>query len=275
MQFHLTLPYLIGLPFLGMGVAIIGTTAGLGGGFILIPILFILFPETDSATIASISLSVVFLNALSATAANVRARRIDVRTAWLLLVGAVPAAALGAYVAGEVDRESFELYFAIMLLAGAVYTIWRASRRAEDNRPDHAPNREIRERRGPVFRFYVNSLLAGVISPTAGFVSSFFGIGGGVVHVPAMTFILKIPARVATATSLLVLVPTSVTGILTHIVAGQYTEGWRRAGLLGLGVIVGAQIGVWLSGRINQRAVMAVLALGILAVGLRQLAAAV
>ncbi len=270
-HFELTWPYIVGLPFLGMGVAILGTMIGLGGGFILVPVLLILFPQTSPAAIAAISLSVVFLNATSATAGNIRARRIDFKTAGLLVGGAIPAAVMGSLVSGHISRDRFEVYFAVMLIGGAVYTFWRAARAAYSDGPVHAPNRNIHERRGPVYRFYVSSVLAGIISPAAGFTSSFFGIGGGVVHVPTMTFILNIPPRVATATSLFVLVPTSLTGILTHISTGQYTEGWRRAGLLGVGALVGAQVGVYLGARVNQRLVITVLAVALLAVGLREL----
>ncbi|MDP6102323.1 MAG: sulfite exporter TauE/SafE family protein, partial [Dehalococcoidia bacterium] len=137
----------------------------------------------------------------------------------------------------------------------------------------HEPNREIRERKGLTYRFYVNGLLTGIVSPVAGFMSSFFGIGGGVVHMPALVYIMKIPTRVASATTLAVLVPTSFAGILSHILAGQFDEGWRRAGLLGIGALVGGQLGVYLGRRVNQRVILFILSLGLVAVGIRQLLA--
>ncbi len=88
---------------------------------------------------------------------------------------------------------------------------------------------------------------------------------------PAMMFILKIPPRVAGATSLLVLIPTSLAAVLTQVVGGQMHEGWRRAGLLGGGALIGAQVGVFLSTRINQRLLLVILSLGLAAVGIRQL----
>jgi uncharacterized membrane protein YfcA len=86
-----------------------------------------------------------------------------------------------------------------------------------------------------------------------------------------MIFILKIPARVAMATSLLVLVPTSLAAVLTHVVEGQFHEGWRRAGLIGAGALVGAQLGLVFSSKVNQRGVLVLLSLGLLAVGARQI----
>ncbi len=274
MPFQLIPLYIALLPLLGAAVATLGTVLGLGGGFILIPILIILFPEASPATLISISLTVVFLNAASATVGNIRARRIDFRTALLLTVGAIPASVAGATASRFVSRQHFESLFGILLVLGALYILWRSRKtRPQDLEVRHDPNREIHERRGPIFRFYVNGLLAGVISPIAGFISSFFGIGGGVIHVPALTFILKVPLRVASATSLLVLVVTSLSAILTLFLSGAIDEGWRRAGLLGLGALAGAQLGVYLSTRINPKGVLLLLAIAMAMVGTRQLVA--
>lgn len=265
--------YLVMLPLLGCAVGTLGTLVGLGGGFLLVPVLILMFPTADPATIAFISLSVVVLNAASGTVGNIRAKRIDAKTAALLMAGAIPAAIGGATVARLVSRQQFEAAFGAMLLLGGGYILWRAMHAMRDQAPLHEPNRFIAERRGPMYRFYVNGLMAAVISPAAGFVSSFFGIGGGILQVPAMAFILRMPLRVASATSLLVLVPTALTGIATHIATGQIHEGWRRAGLLGLGALVGAQLGVYFAGRVNPRAVLIVLGFALFIAGARQLAA--
>lgn len=275
LPYELTWVYILLLPPLGLVLSAMGTVVGLGGGFVLVPTLILLFPEASPATLSSISLSVVFLNALSATIGHLRAGRIDLRTASLLAAGAIPAAIAGAFAASKVSRERFDLLFGIMLFLGAGYVLWKALRSATPVTAGHAPNREIHERRGPVYRFYVNTLMAGIISPVGGFISSFFGIGGGVIHVPAMTFILKMPPRVVSATALFVLVPTSLAGVLARVASGEYHEGWRRAGLLGLGAIVGAQVGIYLSTRVNQRIILSVLAVAMFLVGARQLLAGV
>ncbi|MDA0988004.1 MAG: sulfite exporter TauE/SafE family protein [Chloroflexi bacterium] len=272
MPFEMTPFYVIFLPLLGMAVATLGTLVGLGGGFILVPILLFLFPEASASTVSSISLTVVFLNAASATISNYRSRRIDFKTAALLGIGAIPAAVLGAMAASRVTRNNFEVYMGIMLILGAVYVLWRSTKAAALRvNLIHTPNREIQERRGPTYRFYINTIMAAGISPVSGFVSSFFGIGGGVVNVPAMTFILKMPARLVAPTAMLLLVLTSSSSLFTRIVTNQYEEGWRRAALLGLGALVGAQIGIYLSSRVNQRVVLVILAASMILVGVRQL----
>ena len=66
MGFDVVAHHLILLPIIGLLVATLGTLVGLGGGFILVPILLIMFPEASASTISSISLTVIFLNAVSA-----------------------------------------------------------------------------------------------------------------------------------------------------------------------------------------------------------------
>jgi hypothetical protein len=276
MPFELTPYHIILLPLLGVAVSTLGTLLGLGGGFVLVPILLLLFPEASASTISSISLSVVFLNAASATVANYRASRIDFKTAALIAIGAIPAAVFGAIAASKVDRGDFEVYMGIMLILGAVYVLWRSTRAAAlQGNPLHTPNREIRERRGRTYSFYVSNIMAAGSSPVSGFVSGFFGIGGGVVTVPVLTFIIKIPTRVVVPTALLVLVLSSSSALITRIVTDQYQEGWRRAGLLGLGALVGAQIGIYLSSRVNQRVVLVILSGAMTLVGVRQIVAGV
>ena len=213
------------------------------------------------------------MNAVSATVSNVGARRIDHRTALLMSFGAVPAAIIGSMVVGNVSRDTFQAAFGVLLLVGAGYILWRSTTANPDVDTLHEPNRQIREKKGPIYRFYVNELLTGIVSPIAGFMSSFFGIGGGVVHMPALVYLIKIPTRVASATTLMVLIPTSFVGILSHVLAGQFDEGWRRAGLLGLGTLVVGQLGVYLGKRVNQRVILFILSMGLAAVGLRQLLA--
>lgn len=274
-MYPLTLMHVLLLPLLGMVLAAVGTLVGLGGGFVLVPVLFILLPEASPGTITSISLTIVFLNAASATAGNLRARRIDMRTAALLTMGAIPAAVVGALASRVVSRERFEMLFGVLLVFGAVYVFWRGLKAASlPIQARRQPNRQIQERKGPLHEFYVNTLMAWVISPVAGFVAGFFGIGGGVIHVPAMTFILKIPPRVAGATALFVLLPTSLAGLLTRVASDQFTEGWRQAGLLGLGALVGAQVGLYLSARVNQRVVLFLLAVAMVMAGVGQVLAA-
>ncbi len=272
MSYELTVLHLVMLPLVGAAVAAMGTLVGLGGGFVLVPLLLFMFPDESPAVISSISLTVVFLNAASATVSHYRERRIDFKTAGLLAIGGIPAAAVGAIAASRVTRDAFEVYMGIVLILGAVYVLWRSTRAVElQGDVEHQPNREIRERMGRTYRFYVSTLMAAGISPVSGYISSFFGIGGGVVNVPAMTFLLRMPPRVVAPTAMLLLVVTSSSSLITRIATGQFDDGWRRAALLGVGALVGAQIGIYLRSRVDHRIVLVILAASMILVGSRQL----
>jgi uncharacterized membrane protein YfcA len=107
-------------------------------------------------------------------------------------------------------------------------------------------------------------------------VSSFLGIGGGVIHVPLLVRALGFPTHIATATSHFVLAVMSGAGALTHVVTGSFAHGHgvRRAAALSVGVVAGAQVGAHLSLRLRGRVIEVLLAVALLALAARLLAAA-
>jgi len=104
-----------------------------------------------------------------------------------------------------------------------------------------------------------------------GYVSSFLGIGGGIVHVPVLAQWLGYPVHVATATSHFTLALMALTGTVAHVAAGSFSHGVRRAVILSLAVVVGAQLGARLSTRIHGQWLMRALAVSLVFVGLRVL----
>ncbi len=274
MPAHLTVFHLIFLPVLGIVTGAAGAIVGVGGGFILVPVLLFLFPESSPATITSISLAVILLNAGSGTLGYLRQRWVDIRTGLVLTATAVPASVAGALATGLVSRKDFELIFGSAMVRGAFYILGRSTARQTVDQPSRkVPNRVMRDCQDVTYSFHVDQKLAALISPVAGFVASFLGIGGGVIHMPALVLLLRMPARIAAATTLFVLVFTSLSGVLVHVAAGQFHYGWRRAGLLGIGVLIGAYVGTHLASRVNPRVLMVVLSIGLIAAGVRQVVA--
>ncbi len=88
---------------------------------------------------------------------------------------------------------------------------------------------------------------------------------------PAMVALMKIPPPIAAGTSHFVLVFAALTGVLTHVFLGEFTAGWRRAGLIGGGVVIGAQIGVLLARRINPGMLVICLSAAMVVLGVRQI----
>jgi uncharacterized membrane protein YfcA len=101
----------------------------------------------------------------------------------------------------------------------------------------------------------------GLVSTAFGFLSSFLGIGGGILYVPALVYLLRVPVHVATATSLFVLMIAAFTGSVTHFVTGPFHAGTGGAVALSIGAILGAQAGAMLSQKIHGEWIMRSLAL--------------
>jgi hypothetical protein len=113
--------------------------------------------------------------------------------------------------------------------------------------------------------------LGAILSVFVGIMSSFLGIGGGVVHVPLLVAILGFPTHVATATSHFVLAWMTLVATVTHLVSGTFAHliGLRRAASISVGVVIGAQAGARLSDRLSGRLIQRLLAAGLLVLGIR------
>jgi hypothetical protein len=113
-----------------------------------------------------------------------------------------------------------------------------------------------------------NKLRAGALySLGVGFLSSFLGIGGGVIHVPLLVRALGFPVHAATATSHFVLAIMAGTGTLTHVALGSFAHGHglRRTAALSVGVVAGAQLGAHVSLRLRGAVIQWLLASALVA----------
>ena len=107
-------------------------------------------------------------------------------------------------------------------------------------------------------------LFAGVI---VGLLSALFGVGGGILMVPFMVFILSLNQHVAEGTSLLVIVPTAIAGVISHHRRGYIS--YRTAIILALGGIGGAYLGAEVALRLDAGVLQAVFSGVLLVTGLR------
>ena len=97
------------LVLLGFAVGAFGTLVGAGGGFILAPVLLVLYPHDSAETLSSISIAVVFFNALSGSLAYARQRRIDLRVGGILGAATLPGSIAGALLVSRVPRHAFDV----------------------------------------------------------------------------------------------------------------------------------------------------------------------
>ena len=258
---------------LGIGVGCYGTLIGAGGGFVLMPVLLLLYPDQGADLLTSISLAVVFFNALSGSEAYALLKRIDYRSGAMFSAATIPGAVLGALNTSGVPRRLFDPIFAVILLAGAAFLGWNPGKEKFSGksfgRGYHNATRRLTDAHGIGYEYEFNWFLGVAISIIVGYVSSFLGIGGGIIHVPALTYFLNFPIHVATATSHFILAIMALTGTVVHILTGSFTNGVHRTVALAIGVVLGAQIGARLSDRIRGSWIIRALAIALGIAGLR------
>jgi uncharacterized membrane protein YfcA len=271
--------YLWLLP-LGLVVGCFGTLIGAGGGFILVPILLLIYPNEKTEFITSISLAVVFFNALSGSIAYARMKRVDYKSGIIFSIATIPGAILGALSTAFIPRRAFDVIFGVLMMLAAAY-LWASAREdhsAQSRRrvahgsqftASRLTHRHLIDGDGIEYRYAFDARVGIILSVFVGYLSSVLGVGGGFIHVPALTRLLDFPVHVATATSHFVLAVMALTGTLVHIASGSFVHGVRRTALLALGVIVGAQFGAALSNRVSGKMIIRGLAVALAFVGLR------
>jgi uncharacterized protein len=260
------------LSLIGLGVGAYGTLIGAGGGFLLVPILLLLYPQETPAQLTAVSLATVFANAGSGSIAYLRARRVDIRTALLFAAATIPGSVLGAIAIHGVPRGTFELLFGSVLGLLAIYLLWHPLRGPGSGSVLPVTTRRVLVDAQGIRHAYGFNLPLGVAaSAVVGFVSSFLGIGGGIIHVPVMTQLLDFPVHIATGTSHAVLAVMAGTGTAVHVISGVFNPVIRRTLVLSAGVVVGAQIGARLSARTGGPRIVRLLGIGLLAVAIRLL----
>lgn len=244
---------LFSMVLLGFAVGTFGTLVGIGGGIILVPIFLLLMHYTPQHAIGT-SLTVVFLNALSGSIAYVRQKKVYYDAAVRFSLATIPGAFLGSYLAVYFTSKTFSVAFGTLLVVLAVLMYYRARKKP----PEVDFDRKT---------FTYNRPLGVFLSFAVGFLSSILGIGGGVIHVPVLIYLLNFPTHIATATSHFILAISSLTGVISHYLLGNILL--KPAALIGLGVILGAQFGASLSLKAKSYKIQMGLACAMAALGLR------
>jgi hypothetical protein len=255
------------LAAVGFFAGIFGTMVGIGGGIIFVPIFLLFFHFTPQEAIGT-SLAAVFFNALSGSISYLRQKRVDIRSGWKFALATLPGAGLGAWVARFFSSLALELVFGLLLVAVAIFI----SLRGESHQRDHGDNtytRTLVDYRGEVFKYSPRVGLGIGLSFLVGIISSLLGIGGGIIHVPVLIFLLGFPIHIATATSHFVLAISAFSGGATHLALGNVLI--VPAIIVAALAIPGAQIGAVLSRRAKGRLIARLLAVALLLGGLRLL----
>ncbi|WP_170327158.1 sulfite exporter TauE/SafE family protein [Ruegeria arenilitoris] len=265
---------------LGLGgmVGILSGMFGVGGGFLMTPLLF--FIGIPPAVAVATEANQIVASSFSGVLAHFRRRTVDLRMGTVLLTGGLMGAALGVVVfnylksLGQVDLLVTLCYVVFLGVVGSLMFIesLRALRKAKKGGGAPAKRRQ----RGWVhampfkMRFRTSGLYISVIPPMmvglcVGVLSAIMGVGGGFIMVPAMIYLLGMPTKVVVGTSLFQIIFVTAFTTMLHATT-NYTVDIVLAVLLLVGGVVGAQIGTVIGARMPAEQLRVLLAALVLVV---------
>lgn len=254
----------------GLGIGILGTLIGAGGGFLIVPILALVEPSWSTDQITAFSLAVVTANATMGAASYWWQGRVDPFTFPLYTLAAVPGSILGAFATAYVPRSLFDPVFGVVLILIGSWLFWKPGS-SESGSNTGFYQRILVDRGGHRYEWSFDPRIGFVGSMGVGFLSSVLGIGGGIIHVPLLATVLGFPAHVATATSHAVLAVTAGIATVVHLARGDFRETWPLVVAAAAGAVAGAPIGARLARVVPGATILRVLAIALAFVGLRLL----
>lgn len=258
------------LPALGLGVGAFGTMIGVGGGFILVPLLLLLYPQLSPKSVTSVTLSIIFFNTLSGSIAYHRMGRIDYKSGLIFASATIPGAVLGVFATWYLKRGFYDLIFGIFLLCMSAFIFLSSPRKKSASLGNPVQTeRVLIDGEGKVYKYSFKKGLGIWLSFGVGFISSLLGIGGGLIHVPLLIRLLGFPVHIATATSHFMLAIMTLVGSSVHAAAGDFKGAVYLTAMLAIGVLGGAQLGARLSNMVRETMIVKLLAVGLAFVGLR------
>lgn len=268
---------------LGFVVGILSGMFGVGGGFLTTPLL-IFYGIPPTVAVASATTQITGAS-VSGMMAHMRRGGVDLRMGAVMIVGGIFGSFAGAALfrllqsSGQIDLAIGGLYVVLLGWIGGLMLkdaltelgFLKPAERAEE-RPRH--NRWIASL--PLrWRFYSSGIYISPLAPlalgfAAGVLTLLLGVGGGFILVPAMIYLLGMPARVVIGTSLVMILAVSGATTMVHAMTTRSVD-IVLAALLLIGGVVGAQYGAILASRIKPDLLRLALAIIIMLVALRML----
>jgi uncharacterized membrane protein YfcA len=272
----------------GLGLLVIGTMVGLlsgmfgvGGGFILTPLLF--FIGIPPAIAVASAANQIAGSSFSAFLAHWQRRTVDFRMGGVLLVGGVIGSAVGVQIfealrqKGQFELVVSLLYVVLLGVIGALMLVEsvRAMRRRNDPNAVLVPRRRHTWAHGlplkmrfQTSKLYVSAIPPFVIGAVVGILAAIMGVGGGFIMVPAMIYLIGMPTKIVVGTTVFqFLFVTGLTAIMHAVQSG--TVDVMLALILLVGGVVGTQIGVNLGQRLRAEQLRILLALVVVGVCLK------
>ncbi len=265
---------------LGLGgmVGILSGMFGVGGGFLMTPLLF--FIGIPPAVAVATEANQIVASSFSGVLAHLKRKTVDLKMGGVLLVGGLAGAAVGVQIfkalkaIGQVELLVTLCYVVFLGVIGGLMFLesLRAIRRAKGPHAKPAPRRQHNWVHGLPLKMkfrtsglYISAIPPLLVGAAVGILAAIMGVGGGFIMVPAMIYLLGMPTKVVVGTSLFQII--FVTGFTTLMHATtNYTVDMALAVLLLIGGVVGAQIGTRIGVKMKAEQLRILLAMLVLAV---------
>ncbi len=272
---------LIVLLALGGGVGFLSGLFGVGGGFLLTPLL-ILMGVPSPVAVASAANQVVGAS-VSGVMAHWRRHNVDFRMGWVLTAGGLAGSVIGVQLfswlrrLGQVDLVINLSYVMFLGFVGSTMLIESVAALRRSHRP-LTPRKRHRHRWGnlpfkmrfPHSGLYMSALMPLGVGAVGGILSALMGVGGGFILVPMMIYLLEMPTSVVVGTSLFQVIFVTANVTFLQSVQTHTVDVVLMLTLLSGGVI-GAQLGARFGGKLRAEQTRLLLALLVLAVCIRLL----
>lgn len=269
---------------MGAGVGFLSGMFGVGGGFLMTPLL--IFYNIPPAVAVATEANQIVASSFSGALAHFKRATVDIKLGIMLLAGGIAGSAIGVAVfaslreAGQLDLIISILYVAFLgtigslMLIESINAIRKNRNSAEDTPPPEVPKQKSWISNLPFkMRFHRSQLYLSVIPVLAlgmlvGILASIMGVGGGFIMVPAMIYLLRVPTNVVIGTSLFQIMFVTMFTTVAQSAANQ-TVDIVLALILMIGGVIGAQFGAQAGQKLRGEQLRALLALIVLAVCLR------
>jgi uncharacterized membrane protein YfcA len=272
------------LVILGMGGAVgfLSGMFGVGGGFLMTPLL--IFSGIPPAVAVATEANQIVASSVSGALAQWRRNNVDIKMGTVLLVGGIAGAVVGVQFVkllretGQIDLIISLSYVTFLGIIGSLMMIesLRAIRRAKAGNPVpmrrpgqhnwiHGMPFKMRFKRS---KLYISAIPPLLIGAFVGLLAAIMGVGGGFIMVPAMIYLLRVPTNVVIGTSLFQIIFVTAMVTILHSATNQ-TVDVLLAVVLMIGGVIGAQFGARAGQNLKGEQLRALLALMVLGVCLR------
>jgi uncharacterized membrane protein YfcA len=267
---------------MGIAVGFISGMFGVGGGFLMTPLL-IFIGISPAVAVASVT-SHIAASSFSGVIAYWRRRALDFALALMLLVGGILGTMTGVWLfsvlrsVGQLDLTIGLSYLTLLGVVGALMIVEsaqsiaraRSGRPAEIRRPGshtwiHGLPFKVRFKQSKI---YVSAIPLWVIGFVVGFIGAIMGIGGGFLLVPALIYIMRVPTGVVIGTSMILTLVTMGSATVMHAATNHLVDA-VLALILMVGGVIGAQFGARAGQKIRGEQLRLLLGILVLLVGLR------